>query len=109
MPAQIADLGLEDVRAGLRDGSILIVDVRESVELAGGVIPGSISMPLSQFDPSALPVGDGRRLVFSCAAGARSRIAIEASQRAGLPLREHFVGGFKGWIAAGEPVAPYSQ
>lgn len=100
----IVDLDVADVMRGLADGSILIVDVREPYEHAQGVIPGSITMPLSRFDPSALPAQTGRRLVFSCAAGVRSRIAIEAARRAGLDVCEHLAPGFKGWVASGGPV-----
>lgn len=102
----IRDLDIDEVRSGLRDGTILLVDVREPHELAGGMIPGSIAMPLSRFEPAALPTGDGRRIVFSCAAGVRSRVAIEACRKAGLACDEHFAGGFRGWLAAGEAVAP---
>lgn len=102
----IRDVAIDEVKAGLRDGAIVLVDVREPHELAGGMIPGSVAMPLSRFDPAALPGGDGRRVVFSCAAGVRSRVAIEACRKAGLGWNEHFAGGFRGWLAAGEAVAP---
>ena len=104
MHQPIVDLGIEEVKAGLADGSILLVDVREPNEHAMGMIPGSVAMPLSQFDPQALPSGDDRRLVFTCAAGVRSRIAIEAARRAGLDVDAHLAPGYKGWVAAGEEV-----
>jgi rhodanese-related sulfurtransferase len=100
----ITDLDLDAVKAGLADGSILIVDVREPHEFAAGHIPGSLSMPLSRFDPQALPHGNGRRIVFSCAAGVRSMHAIAAAQNAGFDLHEHYRGGFKDWLVQGEPV-----
>lgn len=98
----IVDVDLASLKAGLADGTITLVDVREDGETAGGVIPGSVLMPLSRFEPAGLP--DGRRIVFSCAAGMRSRLAVEASRKAGLDLDEHYPGGFKGWVAAGEPI-----
>ena len=100
----ITDLGLDEVKAGLADGSILLVDVREPHEYEAGHIPGSVSMPLSRFDPAALAGFGGGRLVFSCAAGVRSKLAIEASRRFGLAHRDHYAGGFKDWLSAGEPV-----
>lgn len=100
----IVDLGVEEVAAGLADGTLLVVDVREPHEQARGMIPGSVSMPLSRFDPAALPAADERRLVFSCAAGVRSRIAIEAARRAGLDVAEHLAPGFMGWAAVGKPI-----
>jgi rhodanese-related sulfurtransferase len=102
---KIVDVDLEEVKQGLEDGSMLLVDVREPHEFAAGHIPNSVSHPLSTFDPAALPVGEGRRIVFSCAAGVRSVRAIEFAQAAGLDLREHFAGGFKAWSLAGEPIA----
>ena len=99
---QIIDLDREAVKQGLSDGSILLVDVREPHEFAAGHIPGAVSNPLSTFDPSALP--EGRRIVFSCAAGVRSVRAMEFAQAAGRDIREHYKGGFKDWAAAGEPV-----
>ncbi len=100
----IVDLDREEVARGLQDGSILLVDVREPHEFAAGHIPGSMSLPLSTFDAADLPVAEGRRIVFSCASGVRSVRAIEFAQAAGLDLREHYKGGFKDWLAAGEPV-----
>ena len=99
---QVIDLDREDVKQGLREGSILLVDVREPHEFAAGHIPGAVSNPLSTFDPSSLP--DGKRIVFSCAAGVRSVRAIEFARAAGRDIREHYKGGFKDWAASGEPV-----
>ena len=101
----VVDLDLDEVKRGLADGSILLVDVREPHEFAAGHIPGSVSHPLSAFDAAALPEGDGKRIVFSCASGVRSVRAIEFAQAAGLDLREHYKGGFKEWYSSGEPVA----
>lgn len=102
---EVRDVGLPELRAGLADGSILLVDVREDHEVAMGVIPGSLVMPLSRFAPDRLPVDEGRRIVFSCAAGVRSIFAIEKARSHGLELSEHFSGGYKGWVAEGEPVS----
>ena len=101
----VVDLDLEEVKRGLADRSILLVDVREPHEFAAGHIPGSVSHPLSAFDPAALPREEGKRVVFSCASGVRSVRAIEFAQAAGLDLHEHFKGGFKEWYSSGEPIA----
>lgn len=103
----IRDLDLDEVKAGLGDGSLMLVDVREPAEFAAGAIPGSVSMPLSRFDPRILP--QAKRVVFSCAAGVRSVRAIEIARSAGLDMREHFGAGFKGWARAGEPVEPGTE
>lgn len=97
----VEDLTVEQVKAGLEDGSILLVDVREPNELAAERIPGAIDFPLSTFDPSALPDPEGKRLVFSCRSGRRSVTASKAAQAAGLPYDAHMAGGILAWKAAG--------
>jgi rhodanese-related sulfurtransferase len=100
----VNDLDIDAVRAGLADGSMLIVDVREPHEFAAGHIPGSVSRPLSRFDPADLPDEPGKRIVLSCAAGVRSLRALAVAQSAGLPVDSHYIGGFKDWVTRGGPV-----
>ena len=94
-----------EIRAGLADGSILLVDVREPHEFAMGHMKGAVNLPLSAFDPSGIPDPDGRAVVFSCAAGVRSLRAIEAALDAGFPYAAHYPGGFKDWLMSGEEIA----
>jgi rhodanese-related sulfurtransferase len=100
----VHDLDIDAVKAGLADSSILLVDVREPHEFAAGHIPGSVSRPLSGFDPADLPNEPGKRIVLSCAAGVRSLRALEFAQAAGLDIDSHYLGGFKDWAIRGEPV-----
>ena len=90
--AAIRDVGLSELKDGLADGSIVLVDVREPNETALGIIPGAVVMPLSEFDPARLPQGQGR-IVFSCRSGVRSIRAIELARAAGRALRDREVGG----------------
>ncbi|CAN1544774.1 PspE Rhodanese-related sulfurtransferase [Rhabdaerophilaceae bacterium] len=101
----IVDLNREAIKSGLARGDMLIVDVREPNEFAAGHIPGSISMPLSTFDPDELPRSEGLEIVLSCAAGVRSRHALMIAQAAGRAISAHYVGGFKDWAIAGEEIA----
>ena len=109
MKTAVIDLNRETVKRGLADASILLIDVREPQEYSAGHIPGSISMPLSTFNPRTLRIpsdaSSNCRIVFSCAAGVRSVRALELSQAVGLPYREHYLGGYKDWVAAGEPTS----
>jgi rhodanese-related sulfurtransferase len=103
MNPAIIDLDIDDVKEGLASGQITLVDVREPQEYVAGHIPGSLSHPLSTFDPGELR-GLAGRIVFSCASGVRSVRAIELAQAAGLAVNEHYRGGFKEWAALGEPI-----
>ena len=100
--ARVIDVDRETLKRGLADGSIVLVDVREPQEYAAGHIPGALSLPLSTFDPSQLP--DGERVVLSCGSGVRSARALAIAQHEGRDIREHYKGGFKEWVGAGEPV-----
>lgn len=97
----VEDLTVEQVKAGLENGTILLVDVREPNELAAERIPGAVDFPLSTFDPSALPDPGTKRLVFSCRSGRRSVTASKAAQAEGLPYGSHMAGGILAWKAAG--------
>lgn len=101
----VENVSTEDLKRGLADGSILLVDVREPHEYAAGRIPGAILNPLQSFDPEALPKAPGKRVVFSCRSGKRSLRALELAHAAGrTDIVAHYPGGMLGWQEAGEPV-----
>lgn len=99
----IEHLSVDEVKAGLENGTILLVDVREPNEIAAESIPGAVNMPLSTFDPAALPDPEGKTLVFSCRSGQRSQKAAAAAQAAGYDLHRHMAGGILAWNEAGFP------
>ena len=52
-----------------------------------------------------LATATGRRLLFYCAFGERSAMAVQAAQDAGLATACHIEGGMEAWIkVAGRPV-----
>jgi rhodanese-related sulfurtransferase len=46
----------------------------------------------------------GRRVVFFCAFGERSAMAVAAAKEAGLTNTAHIAGGIDAWKKAGGPV-----
>ncbi|MCC3245352.1 rhodanese-like domain-containing protein [Methylocystis sp. WRRC1] len=106
LSAPFNDIALDELKAGLADGSILLVDVREAEEYAAGHIEGALFNPLSKFDPSKLPVaGEGQKVVIYCRSGRRSVSAMEQARLAGRRDADtHFGGGILAWLNAGEPV-----
>jgi rhodanese-related sulfurtransferase len=99
----VSDLTPEDVARGLAEGRIVLVDVREPNETALERIPGSVLVPLSEFDPAAIPVPAGCDVVFSCRSGRRSVTASLAAQEQGFAYAAHLAGGILAWKAAGLP------
>jgi rhodanese-related sulfurtransferase len=102
----VEDVSLPDLKGGLADGSIELVDVREANEWADARIPGATFNPLSAFDVEALPkAAPGKRIVLHCRSGRRSVTALGLAQSGGRPdIKAHFGGGMLEWQGAGEPV-----
>lgn len=101
----VENVTLEELKQGLADGSILLVDVREPNEWDAGHIAGATLNPLQSFDTAALPKAEGRRVVLHCRSGKRSVTALGLAQDAGrADVRAHFGGGMLEWAGAGEPV-----
>ena len=106
MSVPFNDISLEELKAGLATGAVLLVDVREADEYAAGHIAGALFNPLSKFDPGQLPVaGDGQKVVIYCRSGRRSVTAMEQARLMGRrDANTHFGGGILAWLNAGEPV-----
>lgn len=103
MANQVQDLTPEEVSRGVEEGRYLLVDVREPNEVQAEAYPYGAVVPLSTFDPKAIPDPQGKEVVFACRSGKRSVTASLAAQAAGLPYDKHLAGGMLGWKAAGLP------
>jgi len=101
--AQVRDLTPQQVARGVTEGTMLLVDVREPNETAAEAYPDAVAVPLSAFDPRAIPDPQGRQVVFACRSGKRSATASLAAQALGLPYDHHLAGGMLAWKAAGLP------
>ena len=100
---EVENLTVEEVAAGLRAGRMLLVDVREPKQSAVESYPDAVIVPLSCFDPAAIPDPQGKQVVFACRSGKRSVTASLAAQDQGYPYRSHLAGGIIAWKAAGLP------
>ena len=99
----VRDLEPEEVAKGIAEGRYVLVDVREPNEIELEAYPEALVMPLSEFDPTAIPDPQGKQVVFACRSGNRSVTASLAAQQAGLPYDAHLAGGMKSWKAVGLP------
>ena len=88
----------------------VLVDLREKTERQRhGEIPGSLHAPYSDLEENIRPGGmlfelasaTGRRLLFYCAFGERSAMAVRSAHDAGLDLACHIHGGIDAWKKAG--------
>ncbi len=92
-----------ELQALLAAGSVTLVDVREPNEFAAEHIAGAVNLPLSAFDPSALPAVAGKTVVLQCAGGKRSGMALDKCASAEAAVDTHLGGGLAAWKAAGLP------
>ncbi|HLT92803.1 MAG TPA: MBL fold metallo-hydrolase [Woeseiaceae bacterium] len=83
---------------------VLLVDLREAGERARhGVIPGSVHVPYADLEEALQPDGvlraaaAGRTVIFYCAYGERSAMAVQAAREAGLEGSKHLKGGMDAW------------
>ncbi len=92
---------------------LVLVDLRDRSEREQhGVIPGSVHVPYPDLEEHVKPGGllheiaaaTGRRLVFYCAFGERSAMAVEAARDAGLATACHIRGGIDAWKKASGPL-----
>ena len=100
---EVTNLTPEEVAEGLRAGRMLLVDVREPNETVLERYPGAVIVPLSAFDPDAIPDPQGKQVVFACRSGRRSITASVAAPDAGYPYKSHLAGGIIAWKQAGLP------
>jgi sulfur dioxygenase len=96
---------------GSRD--IVLIDLRERTEREKhGVIAGSLHAPYPDLQANIqaggmlheLASATSKRLVFYCAFGERSAMAVQAAQDAGLATACHIHGGIDAWKKADGPV-----
>lgn len=86
---------------------IQIIDVREANEVAIGVIPNSVHIPLAQVLNRADEIDPTRETVVHCKMGGRSARAIEALQRSGFTGHlMNLKGGITAWSNEVDPSVP---
>ncbi len=84
----------------------MLVDLRDDSERERhGIIPGSLHVPYAEVNENVSPGGllnelvraTNKRVIFYCAFGERSAMAVEAAQDAGLSSSCHITGGLDAW------------
>ena len=93
---------------------VVMVDLREQSERQKhGIIPGSLHAAYPDLADNVraggmlheLAEATGKRVVFYCAYGERSAMAVQAAQEAGISSACHIEGGINAWKSANGPLA----
>ena len=105
-----ATLDADAAKGKLGDEGTLFIDLRESSERArDGVIPGSLHVPCPSLTDALAKGGllnamistAEREILFYCAHGERSALALKAAHELGIGSATHLGGGFRAWTEAG--------
>jgi rhodanese-related sulfurtransferase len=95
-----------EAKALLGRSDIVLVDLRERAERERhGTIPGALHAPYPALQENIAQGGilqalGGKQLLFYCAFGERSAMAVQAAQDAGLTSARHIEGGMDAWKKA---------
>ncbi|AYD89811.1 rhodanese-like domain-containing protein [Actinomyces sp. 2119] len=94
------EISATELRRRLESGEDLVVlDVRESHEVAEAAIDGSVSIPLGQVVERRNELDPSRTTAVVCAGGVRSARAIQALTDAGYEGGLlNVTGGMKAWL-----------
>ena len=102
----------DQLEARLAQGHAVLVDLREDAERQRtGTITGSVSVPYPDVERQLGPGGllrvfsdEGREIVFYCAFGERSALAVQMALDSGVHRVGHLAGGTDAWTRAGHPL-----
>ncbi|KAF1695270.1 rhodanese-like domain-containing protein [Pseudoxanthomonas koreensis] len=98
-------------------GEVVLIDVREPAEFAGGHLPGAVNLPrgVLEFQVHAHPAmacstsdalaQPSRPLLLYCLSGGRSALAADSLRQLGFGDVRSLAGGFQAWRNAGLPVS----
>jgi glyoxylase-like metal-dependent hydrolase (beta-lactamase superfamily II)/rhodanese-related sulfurtransferase len=93
---------------------VVLIDLRENAERERhGCIPRSLHAPYPELQKNIgaggllheLAEATGKRLLFYCAFGERSAMAVQAAQDAGITTARHIQGGIDAWKKVGGALA----
>lgn len=79
-------------------GRVHLVDVRTRGEMAGGIIPGALLIPVDELEARHREIPrDEKEVLVYCASGGRSAAACEFLSQSGFETLANLAGGFSSW------------
>lgn len=99
--SQLSEIGALELSQKLNLQQVILLDVRESSEYASEHITGSLSLPLSTFEPTQVAQFGDQSLVLCCQSGMRSFRASQQLLNCGFNNVSQLKGGLSSWKAAG--------
>ena len=105
MPPSHRCINQADRVKSLRDGSVVLLDVRPENEYGFGHLPGAVNIPLRQLEQRLSELPRNHEIVAYCRGPycVLSFEAVAALRECGFKVRR-FDQGFSEWKAAGLPI-----
>ena len=85
-----------------RRSTVRILDVREDFEVAEGMIPGALHIPMGQLQARLAELDPALPFIAVCRSGSRSARVADALNGAGFTA-DTMAGGMIAWTRAGLP------
>ena len=89
-------------QAAARRDSDQVLDVREDFEVADGMIPGALHIPMGDLNARLGEIDKDRPVIVVCRSGNRSARVADALNAAGFAA-DTMAGGMTAWQQAGLP------
>ena len=105
--SRIREVSVAAVREKLKKGqSLHFIDIREDHEWSRGHAEGAVHLGkgIIERDIEALAPNPDDEIILYCGGGYRSALSAEALQRMGYRNVLSMAGGYKEWVASGNPV-----
>lgn len=105
---RIHEITVPQLTQALRtDPRPLLIDVRETEEFAAGHVPGARHLSRGIIEQRIAEVAPGldTTILCYCAGGNRSALAADSLRQMGYSKVSSLAEGYRGWTAAGQPVA----
>ena len=104
--SKLRSITRDDLRARLRDGDVVVLDVRPAAEYAAGHVRGAISIPISSLKSRLGEIPDGSEVVAYC----RGPYCVYADEAVRILTKKGVTAvrledGFPEWADARLPVA----
>ena len=114
---QVDEVSVAAVAEALDKPGVVVIDVRDQNELVEtGTVPGAhhASRGMLEFyadpaSPKHLPIfAQAESLILYCGTSGRSALAANTLKQMGFDNVTHMAGGFKAWVMADNPIAPFT-
>ena len=99
------NISIDELQSMMQQGGVLLLDVRTDAEVARGMIPQGVSLPLHLLPLKLHEMDKNAITVFYCQTGGRSGQAAAFAAANGFVEAYNVQGGIFAWANAGLPIA----